>query len=74
MTRLPGHSKNYNEERAAESKRLVEELADFTDEMNDWEKGFIYDLAERIDRFGEKTYVSDAQFDKLSEVYRRIIE
>jgi hypothetical protein len=67
------HKHSPNTERAAECQRLIEELRDFTDEMNDKEKGFVIDMDDRLSRYGEATYVSDSQFSWLSEIYRRII-
>ncbi len=68
------HKHSPNTERAAECQRLVEELRPFyEDELNDWEKGFITNIDERLTKYGEGTYVSDSQFDKLSEIYRRVI-
>jgi hypothetical protein len=67
------HKRSPDTERAAECQRLVEELGDFTEEMDSWEKAFIADFCERLLKYGESTFVSDNQFDKLSEIYRRII-
>ena len=67
------HPQRASSERAAESKRLIEELSSLTEELNSWEKDFVSSMDERLTKYGEGAYVSDNQFDKLSEIYRRII-
>lgn len=62
------------QERAAECQRLIEEIGLFSEELNDWEQKFIIDMDDRLTKWGLATHVSDLQFDKLSEIYRRVIE
>ena len=61
------------QERVAEFQRLVEELRDFTEEMNPKECKFHEDMDERLTKYGEGTYVSDGQYEWMSAIYRRII-
>lgn len=68
------HKHSPNTERAAECQRLVEEIRPFYEELNDREKTFITDTDERLTKYGEGTYISDNQFNKLSEIYRRVLE
>lgn len=63
-----------NTERAAESQRLIDELRDFYEELDDWQKKFVTDMDERLTKYGEGTFISDDQFNKLDEIYRRILE
>jgi hypothetical protein len=67
-------STSREQERVAECQRILEELGSFTDELNSWEKTFVDSMDSNITRWGLSTHVSDNQFDKLSEIYRRIVE
>lgn len=62
-----------NTERAAECQRVVEELRDFFEELPQNEKIFVTDMDERLTKYGEGTYVSDKQYDWLTDIYHRII-
>lgn len=61
-----------NPERVAECQRLITELEDFQDELSDWEKTFMTDLEANISKWGEGTYITDNQYNKLTEIYQRI--
>jgi hypothetical protein len=63
-----------NTERAAECQRIVDELRDFYEEMNDWEKTFVTSIDENLTKYGQGTFISDNQYAKLSEIYSRILE
>jgi hypothetical protein len=67
-------STSREQERVAESQRLIEELDSFNEELNSWEKSFVYDISEKITKYGKDTHLTDTQFDKLSQIYRRLIE
>lgn len=70
---LPGHSRNFNQERAVECKRLVDEIADFLDELNPYEEKWLEDFNDRYDRHGEDTIVTDNQYTWLQTLYERIV-
>lgn len=70
---LPGHSRNYNQERAVECKRLVDELSSFTEALNPYEEKWLIDYNERYDKHGEETFVTDKQYSWLTALYERII-
>ena len=70
---LPGHSRNFNQERAVECKRLVDELSAFTEELNPYEEKWLEDFNERYDKYGENTVVTDPQYTWLAALYERII-
>jgi len=56
----------------AAAVEIVELLEDHVERMNDREREFIEDMRDRLDRFGERTFVSDAQMNwlrKLEETY-----
>lgn len=60
-------------ERAAECQRLVEELSSFFEELPQNERTFVQDMDERLTKYGEATYVSDKQYNWLTDIYHRII-
>jgi hypothetical protein len=68
-----GHSRNFNQERAVECLRLVNELSDFTEELNAYELKWIMDYVERYDKYGENTVVTDNQYSWLAALYERVI-
>jgi len=45
---------------------LLEEAAGMP--LNKWEAGFIADLAEKADEYGEECFLSDGQAQKLREI------
>lgn len=63
---------SFNEERANECKTLVTEIVTFMDELNQKETQFILDMAERLDRYGEKTFISDSQYKWIQAIYERV--
>ena len=67
------HKYSPNTERAAECQRLVEELRPFYEELKDKEKSFVTDIDERLTKYGEGTFISDSQYDWLTNIYQRII-
>lgn len=62
-----------NSEGVAEFERLVEELADFVEDMSDYEKKFMYDQIERIDQYGDKLFVTETQLEFIRRLYKRIL-
>ncbi len=37
---------------------------------NDWEMDFVFDLMNKFDEYGDDTYVSDAQLERLEKIAR----
>jgi len=70
---MSDHKYAPNTERAAECQRLVDELRPFYEELNDWEKSFVTDQDERLTKYGQGTFISDSQYDKLTQIYQRVI-
>lgn len=62
-----------NSEGVAEFIRLVEELSDFTEGMSGYDRQFIFDSSERIEKFGDKTFVSEGQLDFVRQLYRKTL-
>ena len=62
-----------NSEGIAEFIRLVGELSDFTEDMSDYEVRFMFDSNERIERYGDKVYVTETQLDFIRNLYKRIL-
>jgi hypothetical protein len=62
-----------NSEGVAEFIRLVGELSDFTEDMSDYEVRFMFDSNERIERYGDKVYVTETQLDFVRNLYKRIL-
>lgn len=62
-----------NPEGVAEFIRLVSELSDFTDGMSAYERQFIYDNAGKIEKYGDKTYITEVQLDFIRKLYERIL-
>lgn len=62
-----------NSEGIAEFIRLVGELEDFVESMSDYEKKFMYDNIDRIEKYGDKVTVSEAQLEFIRRVYKRIL-
>ena len=67
------HKYTPNTERAAECQRLVDELRPFYEELNDREKSFVTDTDERLTKYGQGTFISDAQYDWLTNIYQKVI-
>jgi hypothetical protein len=68
-----GHSRNFNQERAVECKRLVDEIEDFLEELNPYEEKWLEDFNTRYDENGENTVVTDNQYSWLQTLYERVI-
>lgn len=47
------------------------ELAE--DTLRGWPKSFVLDMADRFDRYGDDTLVSDNQLDKLQELAKEYL-
>lgn len=62
-----------NSEGVAEFMRLVSELEDFVGDMSDYEKKFMYDNIDRIEKYGDKVIVSETQLEFVRKLYRRIL-
>ena len=58
-----------NSEGVAEFIRLIEELRDFIDDMNGYEKTFMYDQSDRAERFGDKLRVTETQLEFARKLY-----
>ena len=61
------------QEDVVEAQRLVGEISDFYEELQQGEKTFISQMSERFEQFGEKTYVTKPQFDWIKDIYERVI-
>ena len=51
----------------------IENYADILEQAelnakNDWEMDFVFDLMNKFDEYGDDTYVSDAQIEKLEKI------
>jgi len=62
-----------NSEGVAEFIRLVEELSDFVDDMSEYEQKFIYDQVDKIDKYGDKMFVTEAQLEFLRRLYAKTL-
>lgn len=63
---------NKNPERVAECSRLITEIQDFQDQLNEWETNFISNVENSISKWGEGTYITENQYHKLQEIYERV--
>ena len=50
-------------------KWILQALIDDMDKLTDWEQKFVISIEEY---FKKNTFVTDAQYDKLEEVYTRV--
>ena len=62
-----------NSEGVAEFIRLVGELEDFVDDMQPYERQFIYDNSGRIEKFGDKTIVTEIQLEFVRRLYAKTL-
>lgn len=62
-----------NSEGVAEFIRLVEELSELTEDMSSYERKFINNEFERIDMYGDRLLVTEAQLDFVRGLYRRVM-
>jgi hypothetical protein len=62
-----------NSEGVAEFERLVTELADFVEDMSEYEKKFMYDQIERIDMYGDRLIVTETQLDFIRKLYNKTL-
>jgi len=53
--------------RSQEAAWLVDRLQSVQD-LNDWERTFVNDMAERLEQYGEATFVSAKQLFKLRDI------
>jgi hypothetical protein len=63
---------SFQEERAAECKTLVEEISNFSEELNPTEKTFIESMSERFDKYGVQTFISDKQYSWIQQLHERV--
>jgi uridine kinase len=63
---------SWQQERAAECKTLVDEIQDFSEELKPNERSFIEDTKERLDKFGNETFISDKQYKWIQDIHERI--
>lgn len=56
---------------AIEFSRIIEELKDFAEEMDDYSRKFVYDNAERIEKYGDSTKVSEGQLSFARRLYEK---
>ena len=61
--------RGYDSEKAAECRRVVEELEPFLEEMPIGEKNFVQNISNRYAQFGDASFVTDVEYAKLSELY-----
>jgi hypothetical protein len=41
-------------------------------ELSDWERGFIQDTAERLEKYGDRVRVSDKQWAVLNRIWEKL--
>ncbi|MBI4621063.1 MAG: hypothetical protein HY739_13030 [Desulfobacterales bacterium] len=54
-------------------KRLESEIDQHWDELTKWEKGFMEDIIERFNVYGEKTIISKGQWDIITRVSEKLV-
>jgi hypothetical protein len=62
-----------NSEGIAEFIRIVEEMSELTEGMKDYDRKFIEDNLSRIEAYGDKVKVSEAQLDYARRIYQRTL-
>jgi hypothetical protein len=62
-----------NSEGVAEFIRLIGELEDFVENMNDYEKKFMYNNIDKIEIYGDKIYLTEKQLDLVRKLYIRFL-
>ena len=49
-------------------ENVIGAFKDDPEACNEWEQGFMNDMAERFDKYGERTYVSAKQWSIITRV------
>jgi hypothetical protein len=65
-----------NSEGVAEFIRLIDELEDFTEGMSGYEKKFMYDNIDKIEKYekyGDKIFLTETQLDLVRKLYVRFL-
>jgi hypothetical protein len=62
-----------NSEGVAEFMRIIDELEPFEGQMSEFERKFYDDNYARIETFGDKVFVSEAQLDYARRIYQRYL-
>jgi hypothetical protein len=62
-----------NSEGVAEFIRLIGELENFVDNMSDYERKFMYDNVDRIEKYGDKIHLTEKQLDLVRKLYVRFL-
>jgi hypothetical protein len=70
--KLQGESTLSDDEKRTEAKRHIDLLQDHFEELAPNEQGFIRDLADRFDRFEERTFISNRQLFWLRDIAERM--
>ena len=69
----PVRSASWNDNRSySRFKDIIESAAAFTG-LSDWEQGFITDLVDRAEKYGDKTFVTDKQWSILERIEHKMI-
>ena len=61
-----------NSEGVAEFIRLLNDLSECTEEMNEYDRKFVEDSFARTEESGDKTVVSESQLEWARKLYARI--
>ena len=72
-TFLRAHEPLLSEDRIERLREIIED-AQSCRKITDWERGFLEDLEERLDRFGTRTRLSDAQQAVLENIEEKIYD
>jgi hypothetical protein len=66
--------KNSQARAAIQAEEIIGSLRPFMTELNPVEHSFVYDMRDKIDRFGQATFVSQKQLDWLRRLSRKYIK
>lgn len=53
--------------------QLLSELKDIEIKLNDRERGFVFDVAERLTKYGDRTYMSPKQRQWLDDIHAKYL-
>ena len=51
---------------------IINGAMEYESELTDWERGFIQDTAERLEKYGDRTRVSEKQWGVLNRIYGKL--
>ena len=72
MSLFPEHPDELTPDELADIKSMLQDVDTHGDKLTDWEADFCDSIAQKIEQYGERTFLSERQMEIVERIQRKL--